>query len=135
MTDDLHALAAAYALDALDPDERRQFEAHFPECPTCRSEVADYRRTAGRLGALVPSPLPADLKDRVMTEVRQTRQMPPWKPDPEYRRFATAGHPPRAFPLVPSAARRRGGGRGPGARRRTAALAGQRCQERIDPSR
>ncbi|HPU38242.1 MAG TPA: anti-sigma factor [Microthrixaceae bacterium] len=77
MTDDLHALAAAYALDALDPDERRQFEAHFPECPTCRSEVADYRRTAGRLGALVPSPLPADLKDRVMTEVRQTRQMPP----------------------------------------------------------
>jgi len=31
MSDDLHALAAVHALDALDPLERRRFEAHYPE--------------------------------------------------------------------------------------------------------
>ncbi len=77
MIDDLHTLAAAYALDALGPEERQQFEAHFPDCTTCRAEVDDYRRTAGRLGALVASPLPTELKGRVMDEVHRTRQMPP----------------------------------------------------------
>lgn len=77
MTDDLHTLAAAYALDALDPDERRRFEAHYPDCPTCQPDVADYRRTASRLGAGAPTSLPSDLKARVMAEVAQTRQMPP----------------------------------------------------------
>lgn len=77
MTDDLHTLAAAYALDALDPDERRRFEAHYPDCPSCAEEVADYRRTAARLGAVAPAALPESLKARVMDEVGRTRQLPP----------------------------------------------------------
>lgn len=77
MSDDLHALAAAYALDALDPLERRRFEAHYPDCPSCRDEVAGFRETASRLPATTPAPLPADLKDKVMSEVSATRQLPP----------------------------------------------------------
>lgn len=77
MSDDLHALAAAYALDALDPLERRRFEAHYPDCPSCRDEVAEFRETAARLPATAPAPLPPDLKDKVMAEVSATRQLPP----------------------------------------------------------
>jgi len=62
MTDDLmarssadppevHALAGAYALDALDPFERRGYEAHLRECEPCRREVAELQATAARLGA------------------------------------------------------------------------------------
>jgi anti-sigma factor RsiW len=36
---DIHQLAAAYALDALDDRERAEFEAHYPTCPVCRPEV------------------------------------------------------------------------------------------------
>lgn len=81
MTDDLHALAAAYALDALDPSERRRFEAHYPDCPTCRDEVAGFRETAARLSATTPAPLPADLKARVLAEAATTPQLPPRIPD------------------------------------------------------
>ena len=32
MADDLHTLSAPYALDALTPDEREQFEEHLLSC-------------------------------------------------------------------------------------------------------
>ena len=48
--DDLHHLAAAYALDALDADERRRYEAHYPRCDICAGEVAEFRETAADLG-------------------------------------------------------------------------------------
>jgi anti-sigma-K factor RskA len=77
MADDLHSLAAAYALDALDPVERRRFEAHYPECPTCRDELAGFRETSARLPASSPTALPPELKAKVMAEVAGTRQLPP----------------------------------------------------------
>jgi anti-sigma-K factor RskA len=77
MNEDVHALAAAYSLDALDPDERRRFEAHYPDCETCRTEVREFRETAAHLGVTDPAPLPGDLKARVMAEVGRTRQLPP----------------------------------------------------------
>ena len=46
----IHELSAAYALDALDGDERREFEEHLTHCADCRQEVAslphgDHDRT------------------------------------------------------------------------------------------
>lgn len=96
MTDDLHSLAAAYALDALDPVERRRFEAHYPDCPTCRDEVAGFRETAARLPASSPAALHPELKARVMAEVAGTRQLPP--------RVAETPSAPRRAPLITLAA-------------------------------
>ncbi len=78
---DFHHLAAAYALDALDIDERRAFEAHFPSCEICRVEVAEFRETAAVLGGAVSETPPAALKQAILGEVRTTRQLPPNLPD------------------------------------------------------
>lgn len=77
MTSDLHHLAAAYALDALDADERAAFEAHAPTCAICSGEVADFRETAAVLAADVATPPPAELKASVMAEIARTRQLSP----------------------------------------------------------
>lgn len=81
MNADLHHLAAAYALDALDEDERTAFEAHYPACDICSSDVVDYRETAAVLAAADAVPAPAGLGDRVMVEIAQTRQISPIVPD------------------------------------------------------
>ena len=70
MTQDLHHLAAAYALDALEPDERAAFEAHYPSCEICSREVVEFRQTAAVLAAQTATPPPADLRAAVMAEVR-----------------------------------------------------------------
>lgn len=77
MTTDLHHLAAAYSLDALDPGERREFEAHIDTCEICAEEVLGFRETAAQLAAASHRLPPDDLKARVMAEVATTRQLPP----------------------------------------------------------
>lgn len=77
MSDDLHHLAGAYALDALTSDERRSYEAHYPTCEICRNEVAEFRATAARLAEGTATAPPADLKERVMAQIAATPQMPP----------------------------------------------------------
>ena len=42
-------LLGAYALDALEDDERDGVELHLRDCPRCRAEVADFRETAALL--------------------------------------------------------------------------------------
>lgn len=81
MTEDLHHLAAAYALDALDENERRAFEAHYPSCSMCSAEVVDYRETAAQLADAVAVPAPQGLKALVMAEIGETRQIAPVLPD------------------------------------------------------
>jgi hypothetical protein len=44
-------LLGAYALDALEADERDAVERHLGECPRCRAEVADHRTVASFLGS------------------------------------------------------------------------------------
>ena len=79
--DDLHHLAAAYALDALDADERRRFEAHYPTCAICTQEVAEFRETAANLAEAAAVAPPPDLKARVLAEVGRTQQLPPIVPE------------------------------------------------------
>lgn len=71
---DIHELSAAYALDALDSDERRAFEEHLGECERCRADVAEFWGTAALLayGAPAAAP-PAGLRDRVLEQVRAER--------------------------------------------------------------
>ena len=57
---DLHDLTAAYALDALDPDEAEAYERHLSQCEECREQLADLSETAGALAfaAVAPAPEP-----------------------------------------------------------------------------
>jgi anti-sigma-K factor RskA len=71
---EVHTLIGAYALDALDDDEREAFERHLAGCEPCRDEVAGLRATALRLADGAALPPPQRLRDRVLAEVRVTPQ-------------------------------------------------------------
>lgn len=76
-TPDVHMLTGPYVLNALPEDERIGFEAHLADCPSCRSEVAELREAANKLGTAVATPPPPALKARVLSEIAVTRQLPP----------------------------------------------------------
>jgi anti-sigma-K factor RskA len=78
---DIHQLAAAYALDAVDERERAEFEAHYPTCGICRPEVTGFRETLSQVAASVAVDPPASLKANVMSEIGTTRQLSPLLPD------------------------------------------------------
>ena len=46
---EIEELIGAYAIDALDADERLAVDVHLPTCPRCRAEVADLREVAALL--------------------------------------------------------------------------------------
>ncbi|MFI0353510.1 anti-sigma factor domain-containing protein [Actinomadura sp. 9N407] len=77
MTHDSHTLAGAYALDALSDTERRRFEGHLAECPTCAEEVRSLRETSSRLALGAAGQPPPGLHDRVFADIQRTRQLPP----------------------------------------------------------
>jgi anti-sigma-K factor RskA len=72
--EDPHSLAAPYALDALDTDERRRFERHLAGCARCPAEVRALSEDAVRLAWSTAAPPPAALRDRVLAAVRTTAQ-------------------------------------------------------------
>jgi len=75
-SDGIHKLSAAYALDALAPDERRSFEEHLRECERCRADVAGFSETSALLayGAPAAEP-PTGLRGRILDEVRRERRV------------------------------------------------------------
>lgn len=74
---DLHHLSAAYALDAVDADEREAFEEHLADCEICRADVESFRDTAAGLGASLASSPSASLRDNVLSRITATRQDAP----------------------------------------------------------
>jgi anti-sigma-K factor RskA len=107
----LHALAGAYAVDAIhDEDERARFEHHVRRCHDCTVELRGMAETATRLAFAAAEPAPPELRDRVLAAVSRTRQLPPLvegRQQVEARREA-AGRPsiawrPRAAWLVAAA--------------------------------
>lgn len=70
----IHDLTAAYALDALDPDEAREYEAHLARCERCRSELAAMSETAGALAYATEGPaLSPELRARILQQARSER--------------------------------------------------------------
>lgn len=61
---EIQDLLGAYALDAVDGDERGVVDAHLPACPRCRAEVAEHRETAALL-AFAGDDAPTGLWDRI----------------------------------------------------------------------
>lgn len=55
---DARDLAAEFALDILEPEERSAVAAHLLRCPSCRAEVANMEVVSERLLDLVPGTEP-----------------------------------------------------------------------------
>ena len=89
MTADLHTLVGAFALDALDPVERNEFEEHLGFCDACRQEAGELSATAARLGSVAELQPSAAMRARVLDAVSRTPQ-----------------HRPTVVPLQPPPARR-----------------------------
>jgi anti-sigma-K factor RskA len=82
MTDDTtrreaHTLIGPYVLDAVTDTERRIFEDHLADCPTCAQETAELLETTALLAGESEVEPPAHLRGRVLAAVADTRQMPP----------------------------------------------------------
>lgn len=90
---DVHHLAAAYALDALDQRECEAFEAHYEKCDVCHTDVIAFRETMAHVGDSLALPPPPSLKDRVLADIAITRQLSPLVAPPiplVSRRFQTS---------------------------------------------
>jgi anti-sigma factor RsiW len=75
-----HGLTVAYALDALDADERRAYEEHLEGCERCREELASFWQTTEALAIAAtgaqPSPEPSqELRERILSDARAERQV------------------------------------------------------------
>jgi hypothetical protein len=72
MTDheQIQEMLGAYALDAVEPEERDEIERHLADCPRCRAEVADHREVAGLLG-YAGSDAPPGLWDRIVVSLEE----------------------------------------------------------------
>ena len=64
---DIHDLTAAYALDALEPDEADAYEDHLGQCEECRAELAELNEAAEALafGVVAPAP-PPHLRESIL---------------------------------------------------------------------
>ncbi|MBW8751333.1 MAG: anti-sigma factor [Propionibacteriales bacterium] len=74
---EIHALSGAYAVDALDADEKVLFEQHLAACPACQAEVAGLREATASLAQSVEADPPPTLRDRVLADIRTVRPLPP----------------------------------------------------------
>lgn len=77
MTDDIHSLSGAYAVDALTADERAAFEDHLEHCAACRDEVDSLGEAAGQLSLLTAEEPPPSLREEVLGLVATVRPEPP----------------------------------------------------------
>jgi anti-sigma-K factor RskA len=65
----VHALAGAYALDALEAAERDRFERHLRDCRSCTGDVRGFSATAAAMGMAAAAGPPPELRQRVLAVV------------------------------------------------------------------
>ena len=113
---EVRELLGAYALDAVDADEREAVDRHLDECQPCRAEVKDHREVAAMMAAGW-SPAPEGVWNRIagaleespptmavnIGAVRQVREEREDRREERRRRWAMAG-PVRAAVAVGVAA-------------------------------
>jgi hypothetical protein len=78
---EIHGAVGAYVVNALDPDELEEFEAHLAVCPTCSREVVEFAETAAELSLLASGPPPpAALRGSILSAISEVRPLPPEPP-------------------------------------------------------
>jgi len=94
--EEIEELLGVYALDAIEPAERLEIEAHLSGCPRCRAEVAAHQEMAALLGS-AGTEAPAGLWEKIATVIAEADQGPanepptllvPLRGGPERRRAA-----------------------------------------------
>ncbi len=98
---DIHELVGAYCTDALDPQERADFEAHLADCADCRDEVADFREVLGDLSDAHAVRPPESLEEAVLAHVLapgSAAVAPGAAPQPTPARSAESVAPPKPPP-------------------------------------
>lgn len=73
--DEVQELLGAYALDAVDDEERDEIEDHLRDCPRCRAEVQEHRETAAFL-AHAGADAPATVWDRIAGAIESPAVVP-----------------------------------------------------------
>src|SRR5579864_3534810 len=71
-----HDVAALYVMDALAPDEAREFEDHLAGCDECQREVVEMRSVTERLSRSVEVDPPPSLRSALLAEIATTDQEP-----------------------------------------------------------
>jgi anti-sigma-K factor RskA len=77
--DEASDLLGAYALDAVDGEERTELEAHLESCPRCRAELDSLRDVAAAMGNSVEPP-PEGLWSQIavrLPELQGDQEPPP----------------------------------------------------------
>jgi predicted anti-sigma-YlaC factor YlaD len=70
----IHELTAAYALDALEPEDARVYEVHLARCERCRTDLTSLSETAAALAYATEAPKPApELRTRILQQARNER--------------------------------------------------------------
>ena len=78
---EIHGAVGSYVVNALDPDELDEFEAHLAVCPTCSREVQEFGETVAELSLLASvTPPPAELRASILAAVSPVRPLPPEPP-------------------------------------------------------
>jgi hypothetical protein len=94
---DPHALAGAYALDAIDsPAERERFTRHLSRCPACTAEVREFAEVATAMAFASTVEPPPEMRPQVLAAAFNTRQLPR-----ETRAHAHARPRPARAPWLP----------------------------------
>jgi hypothetical protein len=74
---EIHGAVGSYVVNALDPDEMDEFEAHLAGCPTCSREVQEFGETAAELSLLASATPPPALRTSILTAISEVRPLPP----------------------------------------------------------
>jgi anti-sigma-K factor RskA len=74
--DTIHDFAAAYALDAVEGQERVLFEAHLPGCQRCQRDVIDFAESVVGFSVGLEQPPPVALRERLLSRIAQEPQDP-----------------------------------------------------------
>ncbi len=102
---DFHTLTGAYAANALPLDEQIAFDHHLQQCHSCAQEVSELVATAARLGSAAGEPAPHGLRERVLAEIQNTRQLSPLAgaAAPQHTRLSRGGRTWLTQPLAVAA--------------------------------
>jgi anti-sigma factor RsiW len=76
-THEIHALSGAYAVDALEPEEKVLFEAHLAACASCQAEVTDLQEATALMAGTATADPPRALRGSVLAGIKSVRPLPP----------------------------------------------------------